>query len=172
MEPKVETVTVAVTRSEKEKLAMLADEMDARVSAIIHAAISKALADDYGIADWDKSASESGTGSKSTGYSGHFYMVALSPDLKAGRIKMGHTSNLETRMMKHKNTCPTAKILFTFPCKRFCEYPAILAITNNTKSEHLSREVWDFDDPVKAVQLAAQFFKMITGGQKRTTDIP
>ena len=60
---------------------------------------------------------------------GYFYIIQLVPEFFPDRVKLGFADNLKKRLIEHQTSSPTAKILGTWPCKRFWEQTAIESIT-------------------------------------------
>jgi hypothetical protein len=62
---------------------------------------------------------------------GYFYIVQLVPELMPERVKIGYTDNLESRLIEHQTSAPTAIYVKTWECKRSWDQSAMDCITRD-----------------------------------------
>lgn len=62
---------------------------------------------------------------------GFFYMIQLIPEIDPNRIKLGFSKCLSNRILQHKCTCPNAKIIKKWKCKKDNEVPVINEVSKN-----------------------------------------
>ena len=92
--------------------------------------------------------------------SGYFYIVQLIPEVLAGRVKMGFSTDIYNRMLAYRSVCPKAKIVKKWPCKQVWERAAMDAITK-IGSKKIGVEVYEFDDLDVVIKNANSFFDML-----------
>src|SRR5690348_7178080 len=63
--------------------------------------------------------------------SGSFYVIQLMPEAAPTWVKLGYTTDIAQRLRSHQTTCPTAKVLHTWPCLPRQERPAMEAMTSS-----------------------------------------
>lgn len=73
----------------------------------------------------------------------YFYVLALAPDLKPERVKMGVARCVASRLRIHRTASPTAQLLAFWPCDRHDEARAITAGAKGCNS--VGGEVFDVD---------------------------
>ncbi len=88
---------------------------------------------------------------------GFFYVLQLVPDLDPHRFKFGFTNNLMARLADHHTTCPDARYLTTFKCRREWETTLTQFITEYLKLKWIGGEVFrgdpkDIGDYMEALQ--------------------
>ena len=59
---------------------------------------------------------------------GVFYVIQLVPELDPRRVKLGFADDLKARLMQHRTSAPTAKVVKSWPCKRSWESTAMEAL--------------------------------------------
>ena len=99
--------------------------------------------------------------------SGFFYIIQIVPDLDPLRIKLGFTTDTQTRLSTYRTVSPTATLLKAWPCKRQWEHTAIESITREGCTE-ISNEVFSAKDPKRTVVLGDNFFKIMPPLNKDT----
>lgn len=88
---------------------------------------------------------------------GWFYIIQLVPKLKPERVKLGFTSNLDSRLSAHQTAAPTARIVGNWPCRKAWEIAAIDSITREG-CQSLSNEVVDCNSLDELLDRAQEFF--------------
>lgn len=91
---------------------------------------------------------------------GHFYIVQLVPELDPKRIKLGFSSNIQSRFRSHRVSAPTAKLLGTWDCKRGWEQAAISSVTRDG-CELISNETFTYDNVMELENRAEDFFAIM-----------
>lgn len=89
---------------------------------------------------------------------GVFYIVQLAPDLAPQRLKFGFTTTLDDRLCRYRTANPNCVLLGSWPCRRSHERAAIYQIAEAADGHQLGGEVYDCDDPARAVRAAQRFF--------------
>lgn len=91
---------------------------------------------------------------------GWFYIFQVVPELEPGRVKLGFTDNMDSRLRAYGTIAPTSKVLKTWPCKRSWE-PAALASLTREGCTSLSAEVFVTDDLEALVERGEAFFALM-----------
>lgn len=91
---------------------------------------------------------------------GWFYIIQLVPELEAGRVKLGFTKDINSRMNAHKTVAPTAKLLWGKSCNRNWELAAIASITREG-CHPLSDEVFIADNLDTLIKRSEEFFAIL-----------
>lgn len=76
---------------------------------------------------------------------GLFYVIQLVPELDATRIKLGFANDISTRMIQHRTSAPTARVLKTWPCKRSWESTVMDALVA-CDCQLIANEVFECSD--------------------------
>lgn len=76
---------------------------------------------------------------------GFFYVLQLVPDLDPHRVKFGFTNNLTAGLADHHTTCPHARYMTTFKCRREWEAALTQFITKCLKLKWIGGEVFRGD---------------------------
>lgn len=85
---------------------------------------------------------------------GFFYMIQLVPELEPNRIKLGFSKSIKNRLMQHRCTCPNAKLIKKWKCKKNDESFVMRKIANkgckriytNIDNKKTITEVFDCED--------------------------
>jgi hypothetical protein len=94
---------------------------------------------------------------------GWFYLIQLEPVQLPARLKLGFTFELDNRLRDHQVTCPTLKLVQSWPCWMWCEKPALLAVASYPGLTALSHEVFDCPDLTGLTAfLTARFAQILT----------
>ena len=154
MEPRNEKATTKLTETEKNIVRQRANAIGIGVSTFIRQVVLSHIDEnkDFSFMKTDRISAD-----------GHFYLISVFPDLQPGRIKFGHTQNVDLRLKQHRVYVPNAELVASFPCKQYCEYPAIQAITNFIECKPIGREVFDFPSVEEVVKRAKIFFSFLEG---------
>lgn len=91
---------------------------------------------------------------------GLFYIIRLVPDIYAQRIKIGFTTDINSRLSTFKTTSPAAEIVKTWKCIHSWEACAIRCATREDCVRH-GQEVYDFGDIDKVVKRLDAFFFLL-----------
>lgn len=75
---------------------------------------------------------------------GFYYLIQLLPDELPNRVKIGYTDSINQRVVDHRTTNPTLKLVHTWPCKRIWE-KAVEASVAREECTHIGGEVYDGD---------------------------
>jgi hypothetical protein len=108
-------------------------------------------------AEWAASASERLALPEGAGY---FYVIALIPEWKTERVKLGFALNIESRLKDHQCAAPTAALLTAWPSKPTWENCAIASLTR-IGCEQVGNEVYDCDSVEQLIQRGNQFFALL-----------
>lgn len=95
---------------------------------------------------------------------GHFYVVQLVPELDPKRIKVGFSSNIQSRFRSHRVSAPTAKLLGTWNCKRSWEQAAIASVTRDG-CKLISNETFTCDNVAELENRAEDFFAVMPNSE-------
>lgn len=90
---------------------------------------------------------------------GYFYLIRLEPNHDPGRFKVGFTTELDSRLQKHRCSAPFAEYMKTWPCRRVWERAAIDCATNGC--EKLHTEVFRTDSLELVAARADTFFSVM-----------
>ena len=90
---------------------------------------------------------------------GCFYLLLLFPELSQTRIKVGYASSLDARLMSHRTTCPTLKLVKSWTCKATWESAAIACVTQ--VSTMIGVEVFDCADLDSLTARLDSFFELV-----------
>jgi hypothetical protein len=93
---------------------------------------------------------------------GYFYVVQPVPDLEPRRVKLGYTTNVESRLASYRTISPHAQVLETWPCKTAWEAAAIDSVTRE-ECELLGGEVFRCEDVNRLIERADAFFELMPG---------
>ena len=94
---------------------------------------------------------------------GSFYVVALDPKARPGRLKFGYAQNVQGRLVEHRCAAPTAELLGAWPAKRSWE-PCIMAALSLGATQ-VGAEVFDVEDVDVVLDKADRFMEML-GAEK------
>lgn len=97
---------------------------------------------------------------------GQFYIVALDPEARPGRLKFGYAVNLFARLADHKTAAPYAELLASWPAKRSWESCIMAALTLGC--ERVSAEVFDTPDIAATIRRAHRFMEMLPSAPTST----
>lgn len=89
---------------------------------------------------------------------GVFYFIQLLPDQLPGRVKVGFSAALGSRLAQHRTTAPEAKLLESWPCQRSWETAALRAFTTQCGAYHVGGEVFDCEDVQHSLKRLGYFF--------------
>ena len=83
--------------------------------------------------------------------SGVFYVIAIVPELDSRRIKLGFSMDVNSRIVQHRTSAPTAILIKSWACKRVWEKTVIDSLTGKNCRLILNEvfECADVDDLVK-----------------------
>jgi len=88
---------------------------------------------------------------------GAFYVIAIVPDLKRERVKLGYSASTHTRLGEHRTSAPTAELVKEWPCKPTWELTARDFITREGCTR-LGGENYDCDSLDDLIARADAFF--------------
>lgn len=89
---------------------------------------------------------------------GRFYIVQLMPEEAPHVFKFGFSTRLEKRIWEHRTTCPTAKVIQSWPCLAKMEKVAIDYILRGIPGRRYSGEVFACEDFSAMFKRADAFF--------------
>ena len=91
---------------------------------------------------------------------GVFYAIQLVPDLDPYRIKLGFSTAIDARLATHRTTCPNAKLLKTWPCKKVWEAAALDSISRE-QCKLVANEVFSCEDTDALLMRGNEFFDLM-----------
>ncbi len=91
---------------------------------------------------------------------GFFYVIQLVPELDAKRVKLGFADNAEARLVQHRTSAPTAKLLKSWPCRRSWERTVIDALAA-VGGRLILNEVFEFSDIDILLKRADELFALL-----------
>ena len=91
---------------------------------------------------------------------GWFYIVQIVPDLAGDRIKLGFSTNLESRLASYRTISPSASVLGKWRCKPMWERAATESIVR-VGCVCIASEVYSCDDLTQLVERADAFFALM-----------
>ncbi len=92
---------------------------------------------------------------------GLFYVAQVAPEFSNSRIKMGFSTNINSRIVKHRVISPNIKILKTWRCQRKWERVA-LDYLGHKYCEALNREVFECHDIPGLIRRADKLFSLFS----------
>ena len=90
---------------------------------------------------------------------GSFYIIALDPEARPGRLKFGYAQNVQGRLAEHRCAAPGAVLLGDWPAQRSWE-PCIMAALS-LGAEQVGAEVFDVQDVAVVLDKAKRFMGML-----------
>jgi hypothetical protein len=90
---------------------------------------------------------------------GAFYVIALDPAARPGRLKFGYAQNVMQRLSTHRTSAPEAVLLKSWPAQRSWE-PCIMAALS-VGCTNVAGEVYDAPDADEVVARADRFMAML-----------
>ena len=76
---------------------------------------------------------------------GYFYVIQLVPELDSKRLKLGFAVDLNDRLSQHRTAAPTAKVLKSWPCRRYWE-TTVMDFLSAISCRHILNEVFECDN--------------------------
>jgi hypothetical protein len=98
---------------------------------------------------------------------GVFYLIQLVPELDAKRIKLGFAIDLNDRLVQHRTSAPTAKVLKAWPCKRSWEI-AVMDCLSSVACRHILNEVFECDNLDDLIGKGDDLFRILPDPKRRT----
>ena len=90
---------------------------------------------------------------------GSFYVIALDPEARPGRLKFGYALNVHGRLSEHRCAAPAAELLGSWPAQRSWE-PCIMAALS-LGALQVGPEVFDVADVEATMEKAGRFMDML-----------
>jgi len=97
---------------------------------------------------------------------GVFYVIQLIPELDPKRIKLGFAIDLNDRLVQHRTSAPTAKVLQSWPCKRSWEV-TVMDCLSSVACRHILNEVFECDNLDDLVGTANELFRILPDPMRR-----
>lgn len=91
---------------------------------------------------------------------GVFYVIQVVPELDPKRIKLGFAIDLNDRLVQHRTSAPTAKVLRSWPCKRSWEVTAMDCLSS-VDCRHILNEVFECDNLEELARRGDELFRIL-----------
>jgi hypothetical protein len=103
-----------------------------------------------------------GYGSESSATLGNvLYAVAVDPEARPGRVKVGTTTNQDGRFSAYRTTCPEMAVLKTWAVPQSCE--GYLIALADSMGIRVGQELFDLDDVGAFIERATAALSFIEG---------
>jgi len=90
---------------------------------------------------------------------GFFYLIKIIPELSKKRVKLGFSSNFDSRLNSHRCISPTLEVIKVWECKRYWE-PVLIDLLETIAVKKYSSEVFDFDCIDELIKKTEAFFSL------------